>query len=156
MSNWLQQPMYFSKWIPFVKYFTFADVRDAIPSTHSNLFAHVALSSSLDLPARYLEHSSSKTFTTSFGPGSRQGKRKQAQRNADHHYITKKTKSIRAGRSIKYPDETSFLKNATNIAWETGNPLTRAGCYEILSREFGNTDSEWCNRMNIASGEISA
>lgn len=153
--NWIQQPRYFSKWTSFVQNFTFADIIDHIPLTHKHLFAQVPATSQLQLPDRYMTTNHSSGYISSFGPGSRQGKRKAAQKGTGSVYITKKSKSIGSGRLIKYVQETKYLHDSVILAWETGSPLTRTACYLMLIAKFGATQSEWSQQMKATSGEIS-
>jgi hypothetical protein len=48
-TNWISQPVYYPKWVPFVTGFTFADVVNAIPQQHREKYVSVLLGSQVQL-----------------------------------------------------------------------------------------------------------
>jgi hypothetical protein len=48
-TNWIFQPVYYPKWVPFVTGFTFADVVNAIPQQHREKYVSVLLGSQVQL-----------------------------------------------------------------------------------------------------------
>jgi hypothetical protein len=154
--NWVEQKAYYPKWVVFVKEFTFADVYESIPLSHRDSFETVPKSSRVNLPNKYLDTSRNNVvFTCAFGDGSRQGKRKAVNKTADIVYVTKKSKMIGSGRNVKYQDEEAFIIDAIVSAWETGNPLSRSRCYDILISKYGSSSNQWVTAMDLNSRSIS-
>ena len=155
-TNWIRQPMYYPKWASFVVGFEFSDVAHAIPELYRSKYTHVPASSKVCLSDRFKCQHKDKTFVSAAGEESRQMKRKVAKYNDDIVYVTKAAKTVGSGRKIKYPEEEAFLQNAIAYAWETGNPMSRARCYDLLASEFGlDTARPWTDKMRIGSGFIS-
>jgi DDE superfamily endonuclease len=154
--NWITQSTYYPKWLPFVTGFTFADIINEIPMEHRAKYTHVLLESKVDVPTKYQHNKTNKTYTAAPGDGTRQMKRKTASRSEGVIYITKTAKSVGGGRHIKYKEEADFLMDAVVVAWETGNPLSRSSCYNLLLTKFGpDLDRAWTSQMDITSGQIS-
>jgi hypothetical protein len=156
--NWLRQPRYYGRWVPFVRDCTYADVARVLPATVRHAYDNVDLTDTVTIPARVLKHvaASSTTFVCSVGVESWQKKRKAASQDSSLVYLTTKVKRVGAGRKLLYIDESNFIMTEVATAWETGNPMTRAACFHCLLVKYGpDTDRPWTKAMAIDSGTIS-
>ena len=154
-ENWIKQTQYYPKWTAFVRDFTFADVKSSVPEQYLEQYGSVPLTSMVKLPKKYDVNTSGLVFTTANAPGTRQSKRKAADKDKNVVYITKNAKTIGSGRNVKYQLQDEFIKQSVVTAWETGKPLSRSACFNLLLSKYGNDECEWTKAMDITSGMIS-
>jgi hypothetical protein len=148
--------VYYPKWVPFVTGFTFADVVNAIPQQHREKYVSILLGSQVQLHERFSSIRQGTTFVSAAGVVSWQKKRRACNDPKGFVYTTESVKTIGSGRKLKYPEEEEFIRNAISKAWETGNPLSRVRCYDLLASKFGlQTMRPWTKQMDIGTGFIS-
>jgi hypothetical protein len=104
-TNWISQPLHYSKWVAFVTGFTFADVVNAIPQQHREKYGSVLLGSQVQLPERFSNIRQGTHFVSAAGVISWQKTRRASNNNKGFVYITKSAKTIGSGRKAKYPEE---------------------------------------------------
>jgi len=155
--NWVKRPQYYGKWVAFVSDLAFAVVLDAIPDTHKAKYASLPKDMRLVVPDRFKCTANTKSYVSSSSSGStsRHMKRKQARKGSGVVYITKTERTVDSGRKIKYREEADFIVAAVIEAWETGNPLSRSRCYDLLVKKFaGDPERLWTKKMNPGCGFI--
>ncbi|KAH9140485.1 hypothetical protein AeRB84_015290 [Aphanomyces euteiches] len=152
-NNWISQPMYYAKWVSFVENFQVGDIIESIPQTYRDQFLSVSHESKVTLPPKFTTKGN-KIYLTGFGTGTRQKRRKIAEKQEHVVYIAKNAKTLGSRRKIKYPLQAEFVTNEITRGWETGNPFTRYSCYDLLVSEYGSTDDEFSRTMQLTSGQI--
>lgn len=160
--NWLTKKEFYPKWVPFVEEMTLKDAMEFIPAElHAQLqISELHPDAKVTIPEKYLKAGSKRL--RSDHQASIQSTLKKPRVT-----ITAESKTIGSGRIAKYPVQEAFLMEQVRVAWETGNPLTTAQIYVLLTKEFGRPEgedgfaidyvqSEFETRMGIDSGKTAA
>ena len=157
-QNWIKQKMYYGKWVHYVESFTVSDILLSIPLKYREKYNDVETLSTVKVPSKF-HTNSSQLYISALSTGNRQSNQNVAQKNLSVTYLSKTTKSVGSGRKIKYEEQETFIVEAIVVGWETGNPLSKNGAYDLLLCKFGheheNDRTEWEEKMKVHSGNIS-
>ncbi len=156
-KNWISQKQYYPKWVSYVQKYEASHVKENIPLVHCEKFKAVDDASKVIIPSKFM-HSDGKVYLvpTKSRAGhenndheeSRQKKRKIASKSKTVIYIPEYARSVGAtGKKVAWPIQETFIITKITESWETGNPITRASCYAMLIREFGNEKEEERNEF---------
>jgi hypothetical protein len=131
-----------------------------ISQEYRDNYGSVNKASKVVVDSKYKVRISNKIYVSAASMGSRQMNSKLAATNQDVVYLRKNTKSSGSGRKVKYQEQKDFIIQNVIERWETGNPLSKSGTYDMLISRFGHEPqdqrTEWELKMDIHSGNISA
>ena len=145
--NWINQKLYFPKWVPYVEGFVASDVLPSVPEAYKKNYESVDAKSRVKLGSKYHSVSTGPKYVTAVSSGTRQHNKNLEKKSQGFKYISKTTKTIGSGRKTKYPEQETFLVEMMIVKWETGNPMSKSAAYDMLINKFGHVNeadqSEW-------------
>jgi len=153
----------FGKWIHYAESFQVCDILTSAPSTYWSKYAEVHPSDKVKLDPKFHQMEADVLFVsaaTAARSGETRHKMKKIASTSKHvKYMLKSTKSVGCGRKVKYGEQEEFIVEAVVIAWETGKPLSKSDCYNILIHQFGHTEETeqiWEENENLFRENLSS
>lgn len=157
-TNWIRQPKYYGKWVPYAENLKVADVLPSVPAKYRDNYAGVDTSSKVNIDPKFRKSGTKQVYVSAASSSSRQGARKAASKSANVTYIRKDTKTVGSGRKVKYPEQETCVIEAVVYAWETGNPMSKSAVYDFLLSKFAHENeadqTEFEKKMGLLSGHI--
>jgi hypothetical protein len=157
-KNWISQSMYYANWIPYVQNFKVKDVLHGFAEELLSKYGSVDGESCVTIPELFFQKANFKKFILvnagSSEDGSVQKKAKIAAKSKTIIYVPDTCKSIATGRAPKWLIQENYIIARITEAWESGNPLSRASCLNLILKEFAeNAEAkEFSEIMKLKEG----
>jgi hypothetical protein len=160
-KNWISQKMYFANWIPYVQNFKVKDVLNGFAEELLSKYGSVDGDSSVTIPEEFFRKANFKKFilvsagsSTENGTVQKKAKIAAKSKNKTIIYVPDTCKSIATGRAPKWLIQENYIIARITEAWESGNPLSRASCLNLILEEFADNAEakEFCEIMKLKEG----